>query len=64
MSQPDSKSTRPAGVLVRKPKTTIYTALLGVAVAALVIGCLMLNLELVSYGGLTGFFSFPWNVSN
>ena len=29
MSQPDSKSTRPAGILVRKPTTSIYTVLLG-----------------------------------
>jgi hypothetical protein len=64
VSQPDSKSTRPAGVLVRKPKTSIYTALLGVAVLALLAGCLLLNLELMSYGGLAGFFSFPWNVSS
>ena len=49
MSQPDSKSTRPVGVLVRKPQATAYVALLGVAVAALVIGCLLLVLELYQY---------------
>jgi hypothetical protein len=62
VSQPDSKSTRPAGILVRKPSSTVYTALLGIALLALVVGCLILNLELVTYGGWKGFFSFPWNV--
>ena len=50
MSQPDSKSTRPAGILVPKPKSSAYTALLGVAVAAMSIGCLALFLEWARYG--------------
>ena len=50
MSRRDSKSTRPLGVLVRNPKATAYVALLGVAVAALVVGCLLLVLELYQYG--------------
>jgi hypothetical protein len=37
-------------VLVRRPRTTIYTALLGVTVAALAIGCLALALEILEYG--------------
>lgn len=58
MSQPDSKSTRPAGILVRKPSTTIYTALLGVAVAALMLGCLFLLLEIQQYDWL---WNRPWS---
>jgi len=57
VSQPDSKSTRPTGVLVRKPKTTVYTALLGVAAAALAIGCLLLLLEITRYDYI---WNFPW----
>jgi hypothetical protein len=47
-------------VLVRKPKATIYVALLGVAVAALVIGCLLLLLELNQYDYL---WNRPWKAS-
>jgi hypothetical protein len=47
---------------VRKPTSSVYTTLLGIALLALVVGCLILNLELVTYGGWKGFFSFPWNV--
>jgi hypothetical protein len=60
VSQLDSKSTRPAGILVRRQKANIYTVLLGVALAAMVISCLLLHLELASYGGFKGFFAFPW----
>jgi hypothetical protein len=35
--------------LVRRPKASIYTALLGIALLALVISCLLLVLELVRY---------------
>ena len=54
MSQPDLISDVPAeqprGILVHKPKSTIYTALLGIAVGALTIGCLLLALEIMRYG--------------
>jgi hypothetical protein len=46
-------------VLVRKPRNTIYTALLGVAVAALAVGCLALFLEIWRYGPI---WTLPWNV--
>jgi hypothetical protein len=57
VSQPDSKSTRPAGILVRKPTSTIYTALLGIAIAALALGSLFLALELYQYTGA----GLPWH---
>ena len=57
MSQPDSKSTRPAGILIRKPRSTIYTVLLGVAVAALMLGSLFLLLEIHEYDWL---WNIPW----
>ena len=36
-----------------KPKTTIYTALLGVAALALLIGCAVLALEIWKYGSIS-----------
>lgn len=57
MSQPDSESTRPGGILVRRPSSNIYTALLGVAVAAMTLGCLFLLLEVQSYDWI---WSAPW----
>ena len=57
MSQPDSRSTEPAGVLVPKPKSNVYTALLGIALAAIMLGCLFLVLEITEYGAL---WSRPW----
>jgi hypothetical protein len=36
-------------VLVRRPKASIYTALLGIALLALVFSCLLLVLELWRY---------------
>jgi hypothetical protein len=36
-------------VLVRRPKSSIYTALLGIALLALMFSCLLLVLELVRY---------------
>jgi hypothetical protein len=59
VSRLGSTSDRPRGVLVRKPRTTIYTVLLGVAVAALAIGCLALFLETWRYGPI---WTFPWDV--
>jgi hypothetical protein len=55
VSRLGSVSDRPRGVLVRRPKSTIYTALLGVAVGALAIGCLALALEMLEYG-------WAWNI--
>lgn len=49
MSQPDSSSDRPRGVLVRRPQATIFTALLGIALLALIFSCLLLALELSRY---------------
>jgi hypothetical protein len=57
VSQPDSKSTRPTGILVEKPSTSIYAVLLGVAVAALAFGCLFLLLEIQQYDWL---WNRPW----
>jgi heme/copper-type cytochrome/quinol oxidase subunit 3 len=57
VSLPDSRSTEPAGVLVRKPKSNVYTALLGIALAAIMLGCLFLVLEITEYGAL---WSRPW----
>jgi hypothetical protein len=48
-------------VLVRKPRNTIYTALLGVAVAALAVGCLALYLEIWRYELFVPFVTKPWN---
>lgn len=49
MSQPDSSSDRPRGVLVRRPQASIFTALLGIALLALIVSCLLLALELSRY---------------
>jgi hypothetical protein len=59
MSVPEPSSDEPRGVLVRRPRTTIYTAMLGVAAAALAIGCLMLLLEIWQYGAP---WTFPWRI--
>jgi hypothetical protein len=57
VSRLDSKSTRPAGILIRRPRTTIYTVLLGIALAAIVIACLLLFIELNRYDY---FWHLPW----
>jgi hypothetical protein len=59
VSRLDSISNRPRGVLVRKPRTSIYTILLGVAVGALTIGCLALALEIMRYGSLLNAWNIP-----
>jgi len=59
VSQPDSKSTRPAGILVRKPTTSIYTALLGIAVVALALGSLFLLMEIQTYDWI---WNVPWQL--
>jgi hypothetical protein len=60
----DSKSTdlgeaqpAPAGVLVRKPRTSVYTVMLGLALGAIMLGCLFLAMEIMEYGSL---LSRPW----
>lgn len=49
-----SRAARPAGgargVYVQAPKSDIYVALLGVALGAMVLGCLLLLLVLNRYG--------------
>ena len=51
MSQPDLSSANPPSVLVQKPKASIFTVLLMVALVALLMGCLFLFLEIRDYGG-------------
>jgi hypothetical protein len=62
VSRLDSRSDRPRGVLVRRPKTTIYTVLLGIAVGALAIGCLLLAIEIMQYGSLFPGERAAWNI--
>lgn len=50
MSLPDSSSDRPQGVLVRRPRTSIYTVLLMIALVAIMFGCLLLVIEMARYG--------------
>jgi hypothetical protein len=59
VSQPESSSDAPRGVLVRRQKTTIYTVLLIITAAALVFGSLVLVLEIWQYGPP---WSAPWKV--
>lgn len=40
------KSSEPAEVRYRKPRVDLYTALLVIALTALIVGCVMLYLEL------------------
>lgn len=53
-SSTGSRSARPAGgargVYVQAPKSDIFVALLGVALGAMVLGCLLLLLVLNRYG--------------
>jgi hypothetical protein len=44
-------SMPPVGGAVRKPKTSIYTLLLIIALVALLVGCLFLWLEIRRFGG-------------
>lgn len=48
MSQPDLTSPG-RGVVVQRPKSDIYTVLLGIALTAILIACLLLFLELRRY---------------
>lgn len=50
MSRLDSASAK-RGVLVQKPKTNVYTAMLIIAFLAMLAGCLFLFLQIQKYGG-------------
>jgi len=52
-------SDAPRGVLVRRPKTSIFSVMLGISAGALAIGCLVLLLEIWTYGAP---WTFPWNI--
>ena len=50
MAQPDF-TMPPVGGAIRKPKTSIYTLLLLIALVALLTGCFFLWLEIKRFGG-------------
>ena len=50
MSQPDFNE-QPRSMVVQKPKSNIYTALLAISALALVVGCVFLLLEITTYSG-------------
>ena len=54
MSPQDSSSLGPSGVIVEKPRSNIYTVMLILSLLAICTACVLLWLELSSYG------SFPW----
>lgn len=41
---------RPGGVLVQSPKSDIYVALLGVALGAIIVSCLLMVMLFSNYG--------------
>ena len=50
MSLPGSNlADEPRGVVVEKPKANVYTVLLGIALVAIIIGCVCLYAELNVY---------------
>lgn len=49
-SAASAPARRPGGVLVQSPKSDIYVALLGVALGAIVVSCLLLVILFSSYG--------------
>jgi hypothetical protein len=53
VSLPESNFDAPRGVLVPKPRTTIYTVLLGIAAVALMVGCALMALEIWRYGSVS-----------
>lgn len=59
MSLPESSSSEPRGVLVRRQKTTIYTVMLMLTAAALAFGTLVMLLEIWQYGPI---WTAPWKV--
>lgn len=50
MSQPEALE-EPRSMVEQKPKSNVYTALLGISMLALMTGCAFLLLEWVSYSG-------------
>jgi hypothetical protein len=58
MAQPEFMMAPPVGIAGRKPKTSIYTVLLIIALVALLIGCLTMWLEIKqlegTFGGVRG----------
>ena len=44
------QTTKPDGVNVQKPRTNVYTIMMILAFFAIVIGCVLLYLELKTYG--------------
>lgn len=50
MSQPEI-TDQPRSMVVQKPKSNIYTALLGISALALTLACVFLLLEWVHYAG-------------
>lgn len=53
MSQPDLTSPAAPGrsVVVQRPKNDVYTVLLGIALLAIVIACILLYMEFRRYKG-------------
>lgn len=52
MSQLDSGlDEAPRGVIVKKPKTNIYTVMLIISLVAMIMACVFLYLEVNEYGG-------------
>lgn len=51
MSQPNLESVSAPSVLKKKPQMNIYTVLLLIALVSLLTGCVLLYLELNTYGG-------------
>ena len=50
MSQPDlSSANPPRGVIVNKPKTSVYTVMLIISLVAMLTACLFLYLEYAEY---------------
>jgi heme/copper-type cytochrome/quinol oxidase subunit 3 len=48
MPQPENVD-QPRSMVVQRPKSNIYTALLGVSAVALFLGCIFMLLEVVEY---------------
>ncbi len=52
MSQPDSSlASPPQGVIVKKPKTNVYTVMLIISLVMMLMACLFLWFEIGEYGG-------------
>lgn len=59
MSQPDLTS-QPRTVVAAKPKSNIYTALLGIAAIALAVGCIFLLNEVGQHAEDVGQGGYFW----